>query len=257
MCYFNGKHAKILDIDYTSIEDAYNVLNKKGFCFIKQCLKMPLPFQRYANTDTACVNKIQEFYHDSIEHKNLNKFFRSSKIFNFLQKQGEIFVSSIDLRIFKNSTATFLHHDLDVFLNPIFDEDIYTIWTPLTNTTFNTGTLAIVGKVENFYNYKNIIKEEAKNEDCINAFYDNYEVSKRFKVTKYKDYKDEEVKSKMKFFQIENTFFAKELNIGDVAIFKKDVLHCALDTIEGIRASLDFRIAIIPENKKKIFLNFV
>jgi len=257
---FNNIDAEIAPADYTKIEDAIFTLKTRGFCFLENCVKLPFFYHKFYNKNCDTVKKVIEFKPENSEYKWINNLFTKSVLYEQIKKENDIYMSTIDLRIFKNSNGTFLHHDLDIFVDPVFNLDIFTCWTPLTNTNFETGTLAIVNKIEDKnLKYEILQREnEIKNNKTIKPSHQlSYlDICNKFIPYKYNSVNEEEKKSNKTFKDKKFKFFAKNLKIGDVAMFNREVLHCALDTRIGTRVSLDFRIAVIP-NEKTSMLNFL
>jgi len=255
MFYFNNKEATITDVEYTPISDAFSVLKNRGYCFLQNVIDIPFNFSNFCDLSEAKIKTVLEFSPLTKEHSIVKEHFLKSKIFNELKKTCDhSFISDVDLRIFKNSSGTHLHKDSDIFYDSVFDYDVFVCWTPLTDTTFTTGTLAIV---DNFIDEDNrkecLLRKLALQKKYKNVLPCSTEKGDFNFVPNSKVYD----KEKDIWATYGSRFFAKKLKIGDAVIFTKEVLHGALDSVEGIRASLDFRIAAIPRNKNNILYGII
>lgn len=251
MSYFNNKKVEILECPFTPIENALETLKNRGFCFIENAVSIPFEYSHEIQQDES-FKKIVEYNVGAEEYNIIMFHFFNSKLSNeFLKNNRRYFVSNIDLRILKNSKGTFLHKDSDVFYDEVFDLDIFTCWTPLVNTNFTTGTIAIVDSFKNQEHRntllvkKSILTKKYKNID--NLDFNSVAISRGF-------YPTDKVYNKEhnEWENHGNKFYAKHLKVGDVALFTKETLHASLDTIDGVRVSLDFRIALLDTNKQKI-----
>jgi ectoine hydroxylase-related dioxygenase (phytanoyl-CoA dioxygenase family) len=255
-CSFNKQPVKIKEIEYTKKEEAVDTLQKRGFCFLKNVIKINFDHTRYFDNSEVSVKKIVEFNTQTQEYSNISNDIYKSELMRILSGNNKsVYLSDIDLRCFKNHHGTFLHKDSDVFYDRVFDYDLVTCWTPLVNTTLETGTIAIVDRFIDVQQRSNAIKRKLSfinKRDTLNTHNKTVrEISNGFKPNK-----EVYLRERDEWLTHGDEFYAKELKIGDVALFTKESLHGALDTNKGIRASLDFRLAIIPQDKAYI-LNYI
>ena len=245
---FNKTPVIINDIPYTRIEDCLHVLKDKGFCFVKNAVNIDFNFKKYINPELSEFKIVEEFSTRSIEYDNITSQIFKSKLLEEFHKNNHVYCSNIDLRCSKSYSGTFLHKDSDIFYDRVFDFDVFTCWTPLLDTTFNSGVVAIVDRFVDEGLRRNSIRRKI-------LFFGKSGVhSKSVKEISAGFRSDEEIflKEKDEWGKYGERFYAKELKVNDVALFSKETLHGALDTNIDIRSSLDFRLAIIPKDKKNI-----
>jgi hypothetical protein len=244
MISYYGKSVEIKECNFSNINNSLTDIHSKGFCFLKNAVKIDFNYEPYLQPfNSFKIHKV--FDQDSKEYKDILSQILSSALFKeLINSRNSIFVSSVVLRALKNEKGAMLHKDSDIFIDSAFDYNIFTCWTPLTNTTLETGTIAIVDRFKNHkHRSKCIIKKNNLLKDLKNII-DIQDRKKLFKAN-LEDYQTE----KNLWLQHGDKFYAKNLCIGDAALFSKETLHGSLDSNNDLlRVSLDFRVAVLPKN---------
>jgi len=255
---FLGKHVNITDVNFSNVSDIQQSLKNTGLCFVNNQIKINFNYNNYIEK-LSSFKGYKEFYVGTEEHSLILPQILSSKLIESLSsKNVDIFVSSIVLRYSKNYTGSRLHRDLVTFVNEAFDYDIFTCWTPLTDVTLDAGPIAIIGRNENTLHKKECFIKKVN----LQAFHSkdtniDIKFKELFKSRDLEKYEDE-IKSWDNQESFGNVFYAKNLNVGDVALFTKDVLHGSLDSTNNhLRVSLDFRLAVINKKYKSTIANLI
>jgi ectoine hydroxylase-related dioxygenase (phytanoyl-CoA dioxygenase family) len=249
MATFEGNTVIPLNPNYTDIDNIVNVLNERGYCIVENAVNFNLP-ETILNTDLHDVN----ISPSTSTYNSFNSYIRSTSLYAELTKLGKLELINFVYRYRNNKTGTDLHTDNDTLLHNMFKVNYFTCWSPLLDISLEDGPLCFLQHDHNkdlqgeltfiYMRNRNLIFKEPFNND-LHKIFSNYNYFEN--CIDNKTYHGDFVK------KYNGKFYAMSLKKGDVLIFRKNIIHGALDSNRGTRKSIDFRFGVnIQKNNKQV-----
>jgi hypothetical protein len=253
MATFEGKNVIAINPGYTSVNHVVSTLSEKGYCIVENAINFDLP-ETILNTSLNDVNipPATPVYND------FNSYIQSTTLYTELTKLGKLELINLVYRYRNNKIGTDLHTDNDTLLHNMFKVNYFTCWSPLLDISLEQGPLCFLQHDHNrdiqselsfiYMRNKNVIFKEPFNNDLHRIFSNFNQFESCINNKTYHGNFIEKYNGK---------FYAMSLKKGDVLIFKKNIIHGALDSNCGTRRSIDFRFGVNIQKNNKQVVNFL